>query len=261
MDVYGELIFNQNQDTELERLSYITAAFDTLTKKHIRELNLPANSRCLDIGSGTGSIASWLSDLSEPGNFDVLALDRDGQYLPNKLAHPNNLTILKEDITTVDSLGEFDLIHARLVLIHLRDRSDVLRKLVSWLKPGGWIILSEFIDTRSTKPLPSAYSKTMSTMWEVLYKTIGTDRNWGNRLLESFKGLDLKELGSSLHYPTLSSGSPIPAFWCLTWMQMKHHLLTTGALDINTYTEAINDLRAGKVADLPPGLLTCWGQR
>ena len=261
MGVYGELIFNQNQDTELERLSYITAAFDTLTKKHICELNLPANSRCLDIGSGTGSIASWLSDLSDPGNFDVLALDRDGQYLPNKLAYPNNLTILKEDITTADSLGEFDLIHARLVLIHLRDRSEVLRKLVSWLKPGGWIILSEFIDTRSTKPLPSAYSKTMRTMWEVLYKTIGTDRNWGNRLLESFKGLDLKELGSSLHYPTLSSGSPIPAFWCLTWMQMKHHLLTTGALDINTYTEAINDLRAGKVADLPPGLLTCWGQR
>lgn len=261
MEVYGEFIFNQNQDTELERLNHITTAFDPITKEHISNLNLPFNSRCLDIGSGTGSIASWLSVCSQQGNFEVLALDRDGQFLPKQASHPKNLTTLKSDISTTTSLGGFDLIHARLVLIHLRDRSEVLEKLVSWLKPGGWIILSEFIDHSTMKPLPSAYSKTMQTMWEVLYKTIGTDRNWGNTLSNKFNTLGLKELGSSLHYPPLNNGSPISAFWCLTWMQMKQHLLTTGALNMATYTEAINNLSAGEVVDLPPGLITCWGQR
>ena len=261
MDVYGELIFNQNQHNELERLNHITTAFDSITKEHITQLNLPSNSRCLDIGSGTGSIASWLSVHSQQRNFEVMALDRDGQFLPNQASAHNNFTVLKSDISKAHSLGEFDLIHARLVLIHLRDRSEVLEKLVSWLKPGGWIILSEFIDTSTTKPRPSAYSKTMKTMWEVLYKTIGTDCNWGNSLPDNFNALGLKKLGNSLHYPPLSSGSPISAFWCLTWMQMKHHLLTTGGLHIDTYTQAIHNLNAGNVADLSPGLITCWGQR
>lgn len=41
-------------------------------------------------------------------------------------------------------------------------------------------------------------------------------------------------------------------------MQMKHHLLTTGGLHTDTYTQAIHNLNAGKVADLSPGLITCW---
>ena len=41
MDVYGELIFNQNQHNELERLNHITTAFDSITKEHITQLNLP----------------------------------------------------------------------------------------------------------------------------------------------------------------------------------------------------------------------------
>lgn len=261
MEVYGEFIFNQNQHAELDRLNHITMAFDPITKEHITNLNLPLNSRCLDIGSGTGSIASWLSVGSRQKNFEVLALDRDGQFLPKQTSADKNLTILKSDICTTPLLGEFDLIHARLVLMHLRDRSEVLEKLVSWLKPGGWIILSELIDTHTTDPLPSAYSKTMKTMWEVLHKTIGTDCHWGNRLSDDLKTLNLKELGSSLHYPTLSNGSPMPAFWRLTWMEMKHHLLTTGGLNIDTYTQAMDTLNAGEVTDLPPGLITCWGQR
>jgi 2-polyprenyl-3-methyl-5-hydroxy-6-metoxy-1,4-benzoquinol methylase len=46
----------------------------------------------------------------------------------------------------MDSLaeGKFDLIHARLVLVHFAERDSVLRKLVAALKPGGWLVDEEF---------------------------------------------------------------------------------------------------------------------
>jgi trans-aconitate methyltransferase len=38
----------------------------------------------------------------------------------------------------------FDLIHARLVLIHVPEREEVLARLVAALKPGGWMVEEEF---------------------------------------------------------------------------------------------------------------------
>src|ERR1700760_3480307 len=40
--------------------------------------------------------------------------------------------------------GEFDLVHARLVLEHLPDRTNILRKLAQKLRPGGWIVIEDY---------------------------------------------------------------------------------------------------------------------
>jgi hypothetical protein len=34
-------------------------------------------------------------------------------------------------------------VHARAVLMHIADRMAVLRRMVSWLAPGGWLLLEE----------------------------------------------------------------------------------------------------------------------
>jgi hypothetical protein len=41
------------------------------------------------------------------------------------------------------TLGEFDLIHARLVLEHLLEPAAVVGKLASALRAGGWLILED----------------------------------------------------------------------------------------------------------------------
>src|SRR5215469_12728993 len=100
------------------RFAGLEASFDTLTQRHLAARGLRPGWRCLEVGAGSGSVARWLA--SQAGS------------LPN-------LEVIQHDIVT-DPLpgGAFDLIHARLVLVQLPARNQVLARLVAALKPGGW---------------------------------------------------------------------------------------------------------------------------
>ena len=56
-----------------------------------------------------------------------------------------NVGVLQHDIVR-DPLPEavFDLVHARLVLLHLPERRRALERIWHALKPGGWLVLDEF---------------------------------------------------------------------------------------------------------------------
>ena len=56
----------------------------------------------------------------------------------------SNVEVVRHDIRT-DRFppGSFDLIHTRAVLMHISPSVDLLRRIVSWLAPGGWLVLEE----------------------------------------------------------------------------------------------------------------------
>src|SRR5437879_10403845 len=83
----------------------------------------------------------------------LLAINIDPRFLET-LKVPN-LEVRRHDIVS-DPLPEetFDLIHARLVLVHLPQWQKVLQRLISVLKPGGWLLDEEF-DSESVPAEPS----------------------------------------------------------------------------------------------------------
>lgn len=130
---------NSTQDaaTQVQMLAGIldrdsTAVLDTI--------GIEAGWRCLDIGPGAGTITGWLADqVGDTGM--VTALDID----PRHVKGADNIQIQTGDIrTTPLPTDHFDLIHARLVLMHLPTRQQVLNRLVTALRPGGVIVLSEW---------------------------------------------------------------------------------------------------------------------
>src|SRR5690348_6117407 len=71
--------------------------------------------RCLDVGAGAGTITAWLADRVGPDGH-VTALDKD----PEHVRSGANITIRKGDVRTVVlPEGHYDLIHARLVMLHI----------------------------------------------------------------------------------------------------------------------------------------------
>jgi len=38
---------------------------------------------------------------------------------------------------------QFDLVHARLVLVHLTDRAAAMRTMIDALRPGGWLVIED----------------------------------------------------------------------------------------------------------------------
>jgi SAM-dependent methyltransferase len=83
-----------------------------------------------------------MAERAGPGGR-VLATDVDPRWLQTG-ALPQ-LEVLAHNVTS-DPLPEaaFDLIHERLVLVHLPSRDAVLNRLATALKPGGWLVLEEF---------------------------------------------------------------------------------------------------------------------
>jgi len=128
---------------------------------------------CLEVGEGGGSIAKWLCErVTSTGH--VLVTDIDTRFL-EQLRLPN-LEVRQHNIVT-DPLPEraFDLVHARLVLAHVPERNMALRKLISVLRPGGWVLLEELAD-REINP-PEKLLRTYTAMMKA------HDRQWSGLAL------------------------------------------------------------------------------
>src|SRR5262245_37241843 len=102
------------------RFAALSAMFDPATKQHLLNRGLTAGWHSLEVGGGGGSIASWLSTQVGPTGR-VLVTDVDTRFLDGLSAV--NLKVLRHDVTR-DALAEraFDLVHTRMVLIHLPER-------------------------------------------------------------------------------------------------------------------------------------------
>lgn len=129
------------QEAEFERLQLIEDAFDEQTKQIIQNLGIEPGWKCLELGTGAGSILKWMSDLvGSEGR--VVGIDKNIKFIEAIAAEQINK--IAGDILDVElEIDDFDLIHARYVLIHIKQSARVIEKLIKLLKPGGLLILEE----------------------------------------------------------------------------------------------------------------------
>ncbi len=122
-----------------ERISAGAVWLDPRTTAQLEGIGVAPGWACLEAGAGGGSITEWLCKrVGDKGR--VLATDIDMRFV-GELSYPN-LDVQRHDITTDDvPEGEFDLVHARLLLEHLPGHALALSKLVATLKPGGWLLV------------------------------------------------------------------------------------------------------------------------
>ncbi len=133
--------FSHSARDESRRLQLLEQRLDPLTKQRIQRLGVGNSARCLEIGGGRGSITRWLSDVVGPTGR-VIATDLQVGFLSDIDA--SNVEVIRHDVRT-DTFppGSFDLIHTRAVLMHISPSADLLRRIVTWLAPGGWLVLEE----------------------------------------------------------------------------------------------------------------------
>jgi SAM-dependent methyltransferase len=125
-----------------DRFTALAALYDPVTIRHFDTLGVGEGWRCLEVGAGGGSVVRHLSErVGSTGR--VLATDIEPRFL-EPLAELRNVDIARHDVA-VDPLpeAEFDLIHARLVLVHVPERLVAIRRLVQALRPGGWLLIED----------------------------------------------------------------------------------------------------------------------
>ena len=116
------------------RFRGLSELHDDHTVRHLDQRGIEEGWSCLEVGGGAGSITSWLcARVGVTGH--VLATDIEPRFL-HALSFPN-LEVWRQDIRKEPPpAGEFDLVHARLVLIPRTEREGVLKRMVTALKPA-----------------------------------------------------------------------------------------------------------------------------
>ncbi|MCP2323561.1 2-polyprenyl-3-methyl-5-hydroxy-6-metoxy-1,4-benzoquinol methylase [Hamadaea flava] len=138
-DVEQRYGFDNTSSEGGHQLQHLAEILDPHSISVLSTTGIKPGMRCLDVGPGAGTITRWLAEQVGPDG-QVTAID----IAPSLPGGPN-IEILAEDIRTSDfDPGSFDLIHARLVLMHIPERVKVLQRLADWLRPGGAIVLSEW---------------------------------------------------------------------------------------------------------------------
>lgn len=134
--VYGGTAY----DAERGRLATIEAWADPLTFRQLEVVEVGAGWRCVDVGAGGGTVTRWLAERVGPAG-SVVATDINPRFL---VGLPANVEVRRHDISAEELEADtYDLVHCRLVLIHLSHPEVALRHMVKSLKPGGWLVVED----------------------------------------------------------------------------------------------------------------------
>jgi len=216
--------FDNDSPHAVDQLSILARLLDPITTARLAALGIDAGWRCLEIGAGGGSVAAWLADRAR-----VLATDIN----PRHLRERETLRVLHHDIRT-DALpeGGFDLVHARLVLLHLPQREQILRRLLEALKPGGILLLEEFdcayAPVLSGDPAPfTAFNLALMRHLTAL----GADVSWGRHAYAALGEAGYVEREVSITVDVWRGGSPGCALHHSNTLHLRDGLLAHGAAE------------------------------
>jgi SAM-dependent methyltransferase len=204
--------FDNDDPAAGERLDLLSAVLDGFTISRLSSLGDLTGRRCLELGAGNGSIASWLADQAGPSGR-VLATDINTRHIPPDRGY----AVVRHDLIT-DPLpdGPWDVIHARLVLRHLPGRHDILHRLVATLAPGGALAIEEWDAYRAglvlAAPVPEAATLfyAYESIIEQLVDARAVDLDWPWQVHAALASAGLVDVDTTIHarsWPGASAGA------------------------------------------------------
>ena len=241
---------------EARRLELFQQHLDPLTIRRIERLGIGHGAKCLEVGGGRGSITRWLAERVGPEG-QVTATDLELDFL--NAINASNVEVLRHDIRS-ESFPErsFDLVHTRAVLMHIPDEPDLLRRMASWLRPGGWLLLEE--------PDFGMWVADADPVWAThpdaahqAFPNVSLGR--GRSLLRQIPQLGLIDIGADGEVDIIQAGTPLAEFYALSMAAIGPAAVRAGALTAE---------QAAALVERPtqPDFLACgfvhigaWGRR
>jgi SAM-dependent methyltransferase len=246
---------------ERERLGSLTRLYDPATLRLAGQLGLTRGWHCADVGAGTGSVAQLLAAAVGPQG-GVLAVDTDTRFL-EPLADAT-LAVRRQDIT-VEPLpsGQFDLVHARLLLEHLPARDAALPGLAAAVAPGGWLLVEDFDWSLATLvDPPSAVHERVTTACRTFLEAHGYDAGYGRRLPRALRAAGLVDVGTFATSAQVDA-DPVDGVpqWELLVGQLAPGMLAAGLVTEQELREFGRLLHDGTTVVFAPLMVSSWGRR
>jgi SAM-dependent methyltransferase len=259
-DSAGYLLDNQQAQAG-ERFDALAALFDASTFRHLSAVGLEAGWQVWEAGAGGPGVPAWLADQVSPDGH-VLATDIDTAWLEG--AQP--FEVRRHDVgAEPPPPGPFDLVHARLVLVHVPRREEALTSMVSVLRPGGWLVVEEA--DPALQPLVCLEEETpaerlanrLKTGFRTLLADRGVDLAYGRSLPRRLRAAGLVDVAADAYFPI---GGPVNAeLERATTVQIRRRLVAAGLATDAEIDEHLANAARGELDFVTSPMISAWGRR
>lgn len=233
-----DYVFDPAWDLETERLRTNEAIWDPGTFERLERFGVGRGWNCLEIGAGAGSTAKWLAsrvgvrDVADPADPQgrVVATDVETGRLSDLEAC--GVEVWRHDIRTDDlPPAAFDLVHTRMLVQHLADKQDAIRRMIGTLRPGGLLFLE---DTDSLPLFRSATSEEflqdVRTAGYGIMRRGGHEPRGGHFDLRLMLESGLSEVSAEGRAVMVQGGSPQARHYMLWLEYMRPKIVAEGLL-------------------------------
>lgn len=256
----GYLLDNARQEAG-QRFDALAELFDASTFRHLRAVGVRSGWHAWEVGAGGSSVASWLAEqVGSEGR--VVASDIDTSWTPGAIDYE----VIRHDIGIDDPIdGPFDVVHARLVLVHVRERDRALAAMIASLRPGGWLVIEDA--DPALQPLvcldesdaAAALANRLKAGFRSLLAGRGVDLAFGRSLPRRLRTAGLVNIAADAYFPV--TGSACIELERATTEQIRDQLIDAGLATESEIAEHLANVVSGKLDLATSPMISAWGQK
>ncbi|MEU0055202.1 methyltransferase domain-containing protein [Streptomyces sp. NPDC006334] len=258
----GYLLDNR-RDEAGERFEAFATLFDPTTFRHLEGLGVGPGWRCWEVGAGGVSVVSWLAKKVGPTG-KVVATDIDISRLTPAARPPVEARV--HDVGAEEPPGEgFDLVHARLVLVHVPERERALRSMVKALRPGGRLLLEDADPALQPLLSPDEHGPEQQLAnrlrhgFRSLLQRRGADLSYGRTLPRLLREAGLQQVEADAYFPLTSPACA--ALESATVRQIRADLVSAGIATDQEIDRHLANVAAGGMDLATAPMISAWGRK
>lgn len=258
----GYLLENRKKEAA-QRLALLSALFDPASLRQFDACGMTRGWRCWEVGAGGPSLVRKIAErVGDTGS--VLATDIDASWAKEAASH--NVEVRIHDVAQDPPPHElFDLVHARLVLVHVPERDLAFQNMLSALKPGGWLVLEDADPALQPLSCMDVYgpgqelANRIRQGFRALLSNRGADISFGRRLPRMFRNAGMTGLSAEAYFP-VAMPECIP-LEIATIEMIRSELLSNGIATEHEIEQHLENVRAGILDLSQPPMISVRGQK
>lgn len=258
----GYLLENRKAEAA-QRFTALSALFDPGTLRQCDACGITAGWRCWEVGAGGPALVRMFAERIGGAGY-VLATDIDTSWAEGAVSR--NVEVRKHDVAHEPPPdGSFDLVHARLLLVHLPDRERALRNMVSALKPDGWLVIEDA--DPALQPLscidPCGPEQELANRIRLGFRALlsgrGADLAFGRKLPRMLRDAGLQDIAAEAYFPIT-----LPACISLeiaTVKMIRNELRSHGIATDDEIERHLENAQAGALDLSQPPMISVRGRK
>ncbi len=246
-----------------ERLDNLAVLANPGTFEIFARIGVGSGWSCWEVGAGSPSVPTRLAQEVGPAGR-VLATDIDTTWLvgPDTASYE----VRTHEVGTDQAPDElFDLVHARIVLMHVPEREQALADMAACVRPGGWLVIEDGDSTLQPLTCPNengpnehVANKLHAAMRNLMAQR-GVDLAWGRTLPRRLRELGLVDVEAQGSFGMTSAVTNNLERASIT--RIRSLLIEQGLATEDEIDECIAAMDAGELDICTPVVVSAWARK